>query len=200
MFGGGDSSKGQHLAGSTDRQVAALILLMQKGSLRLSASFIEALKRNASFRQGVEHWLNTKVGQQQLAMYQGDKNTAYTMQVGGLPSHDVTATGQTTGSDRRLVGPTQAVECKAVTITINLSAIMNRYELEPTESKRNASVARQVTYTMGHEGFHAHDLGSGLITDPGYWIRKNNLDPGAGQNITDPRDVAWDREINGGGN
>jgi RHS repeat-associated protein len=65
-----------------DKEIQALLRQLQRGSLHLSASFVAALQNNPAFRRGVERWLSTKVGQQQLKMYQDDKNTSYKLSVG----------------------------------------------------------------------------------------------------------------------
>jgi hypothetical protein len=130
--------------------------------------------------------MESKVGKQQVAMYQQDGNTTYSLRVGKVPSGVPHATGETVAQGKEsLVGPNKAIENTYVQVTVDLGTIQ--------EDCGNSSdtMSQLVKYTLGHEGFHAHDLASGLITVPGYFKRKANLDPLEGQNIVDPRGVAW---------
>jgi hypothetical protein len=146
----------------------------------------------------VERWLGTSEGKQQLAMYQKDGNTAYTMQVGDLPSRDPVATSETQGVGKESrVGPTQAVDNSAVEITINLSKITaNENNGAVTDEQRNSGIGWVVAHDLGHEGFHAHDIGSGLITQEGCAKRANQLDRSAHYDY-DPREVIWQNTLIG---
>ena len=176
-------------------QARALIARLQQGSLHLSDSFKKALYNSDAFRKGVEDWLGRKVGQRQVAMYQNDTNTIYTLNEGPLP-HGATnpyATGETVGTGTESkVGPNQTIENTSVEITIDMTRIEAvLYNPEATDDELVAARAKRVTYDLGHEGFHAHDLASGLITQRGCFRRKALLD----ESKFDPRDRAWREEL-----
>lgn len=127
----------------------------------------KALQNNAAFKKGFEAWLTTPTGQQQFQQMSSDKNTSYSLEIANLNNWSKWANGFTRVS--WLSANNTGKESGAADYKIIKIFLSNDFLNAKADSWLLAD-------TLGHEGFHAENWGSGRYTAIGASHRDALLD------------------------
>jgi len=143
------------------------------GSFSVTLEVLGKLKGDTAFRNGFTMWLSTDTGRTQFENMRSDANTKYTIEIGkvGDPKTGQDANAETVPSyfERNSSSPRGELDYKYVRIVLNYDHMVS-----------NHSHAYNFAVTLGHEGFHAEDTGSGKYTLEGAERHRRLLDESGG--------------------